>query len=350
MVAPLIIAAGITAAAAIAASQQAAAAQRDASSANAAINQGNLNAGDRERLQAQFIADRNRAEQQLGTTDAFGNKTEFVPGVGLVTTASDGTQRLIDASRFEQEQQFGDARRARSVREDVTDRARESGQTADSLLQEFQRQRPGERGKIKQSLDAETTKGFNQGFDEVQDAALTQQVRAGASADTLGTAIGKAGEQRGGALSRLLAGNAGQANAQFEQSKDRSGLANLFNAFSANAAGAPSGVPVPSNAGTQANALTALFANRLGQGDAGVLNAASRVGGRADFIRPDLSGATATAQGGDALASFFSALQGQSNSSGFANAINQDSTQLGFGTNRAREGLFSDAAFGGGRF
>ncbi len=347
MVAPLIIAAGISAAAAIASAQQASAAQSDATSANAAINQANLNAGDRERLQSQFIAERNRAEQQLGTSGPSGS-TQFVPGEGVVTTLSPALQELFEASNFEQLQQLTtDAGRARESREDVRGRATESGQTADALMQQFLRQVPGEREEIRRSLDATTTKGFNQGFDEVQDRALTQQVRAGTSSDTLATAIDKAGGQRGGALARLLAGNVGQANTQFEQSKNRSGLANLFGAFAGQAAGAPSGAPVPSNAAAQGSTGQSALINALMNANAGSLNAAGRVGGRADFIRPDLGPATFTAQGGDALASFFSALQG-GGSSGFADAINQDNTQLGFGSPTARRGLNAD--FGGGRF
>lgn len=309
MVAPLVIAAGISAISSLASGALSTSAAGDASSTNLAINQANLNAGERERLHAQFVAAQIRAEQKLGTTDAFGNRTRFVPGEGVVSTASPDIQRLIDASNFEEEQRLtGDAARARDVREDATDLAGDSKLAADSLLQEFLRQGPSVGRDVERELNSKTSRGFNEGFDDAQNNALIQALRQGTGSDTISNAIQVAGDQRGTALARLLTENSGRAEAIKGQRDDRSGTANLFNSFATRATGAPSSPAAPSTAGNAANSLLALFANRSAQGDALAFNAANRVGGRADFVTPDFSTAAGIGQGGEALASLFSAL------------------------------------------
>lgn len=308
MVAPLLLAA-IPALASLGSGLLGAKATGDAASANQAINQMNLNAADRERLQQLFMAQKIDAESKLGTTDVFGTRTQFRPGEGVVTEASPDIQRLIDASNFEQEQQLTrDAASARQIRDTNANRALDSGLTADSLLQEFLRQVPSETNEIRRTLDLDTSRGFNQGFDQAQNQAFIQALRAGTGSDSLASTIQQTGDQRGRTLASLFSGNRERAEGIKATRDDQSGLANLFNMFATRGAGAASAAPAPSGVGAEANKLTGLFANRLAQSNALQFNAAGRVGGRADFVTPNFSNAVAVGGAGEALSSFLSAL------------------------------------------
>lgn len=308
------IAALIGAAASIGSGLLGAGATNKANQQNLAINQQNLNAGDRERLQQLFAAQKLERETKLGTTDAFGTRTSFFPGEGVKTIASDEIQRILDASTYEQEQQLTvDAASSRRIRETNAKRALDSGMTADSLLQQFLRQVPSETNEIRRVLDLDTSRGFNQGFDKAQNQAFIQALRAGTGSDSLASTIQQTGDQRGRTLASMFAGNRTQAEGIAATRDDQSGLANLFNLFATRGAGAASAPPAPSGAGAEANKLTGLFANRKAQSDAALINAAGRRGGRSDYMVPNFAPATAFGGIGEGLLSYFSATSSKQN-------------------------------------
>lgn len=86
--------------------------------ANQARWQNELNL--RQFLEQQRLARVQEEMAQAGTTDARGNKTEYIPGVGWVTRTSDQTRALLGASDNEERLRLTqDAARSRLRREDT---------------------------------------------------------------------------------------------------------------------------------------------------------------------------------------------------------------------------------------
>lgn len=72
-----------------------------------------------------------------GSTDARGNRVQYIPGRGWVTTLSDGTQRLLNASDAEEYQRnTGDAAQSRALRAAIARRQGVEGNVADVTLAE----------------------------------------------------------------------------------------------------------------------------------------------------------------------------------------------------------------------
>jgi hypothetical protein len=88
-----------------------------------------------------LLADRQYELATAGRTDARGNKTTYVPGVGWQETPTDTTRGIIGASDAAQRQQLVDMlTRGRGERDLALNRRLEEGKVADPLLQQIKYQ------------------------------------------------------------------------------------------------------------------------------------------------------------------------------------------------------------------
>ena len=155
-------------------------------------------------LQRQMAQEQMRMAQ-AGSTDSRGNRTEYIPGVGWVTTPTERTRSLQTASDNEQLQRLTtDAIRARLVRERASQRGLQEGAAADSLLTQLTspyQERPAD---VRGLLTARNVARANSGAANMRKRIGMQSLRQGGSGGY------------GNALTRL---------AQTEQADRRSAIA-----------------------------------------------------------------------------------------------------------------------------
>lgn len=131
-----------------------------------------------------IMAERQMELATAGTTDARGDRTEYIPGVGWVTRPSDTTRGLISTSDAEQRQRLtGDAQlRRQGLQANASRRGRE-GLTADAqldMLNDSMTPEISQQGIIQQ-LIARATEDTNKAFDRTGNQFATQAVRSGRS-------------------------------------------------------------------------------------------------------------------------------------------------------------------------
>lgn len=147
---------------------------------NAEISMLNYMEQVRQNRRAEAEARRQQGEQKLGTTDAMGNRTYFVPGVGWVTDLDDRQQQLADLTEAEQLRQATDetARAAEN-----SERARDRRGREDTLATEAERElrsvRRGDEGALRQLLLARGAEQRNRSADRAGNAVARQNIRAG---------------------------------------------------------------------------------------------------------------------------------------------------------------------------
>lgn len=123
---------------------------------------------------------RQQDEAKLGTTDAMGNRTRFIPGVGWVTELDEQQQELADLTQAEQRRQLTDetARTAEN-----NERARDRRGREDTLATEAERElraaRRGDEGALRQLLLARGAEMRNRQADRAGDAAARAATRRG---------------------------------------------------------------------------------------------------------------------------------------------------------------------------
>ena len=97
---------------------------------------------------------RGQLEDRQGTTDALGNRTEYVPGVGWVSTLAPQQQGIQDRIEDQIGFELGEGERIRrgAVRDANEDRL-QRGQVSDKLINEFQNvQRRSPEGAAQQAF------------------------------------------------------------------------------------------------------------------------------------------------------------------------------------------------------
>lgn len=210
-------------------------------------------------------------EDKLGSTDAMGNRTKWVPGRGWVTEASEAVQGNIDAGLREQYQQLThDASRNRANADRVSDNARDSSMMFDTFMRELS-QTAGTRidpnQRFMQNLADQTT-GFNQGFDDAQEAYATQALRTGSA--TGANAMADFAKQRGEGLAGIHANarTGARTDTRAEFDSDRGRASSLAGGFLDAAGSAPIGAPGTSGIERGANAGLGLASNRGAQNNA----------------------------------------------------------------------------------
>lgn len=242
-------------------------AQDDAWQWNYAAQMANLRDQKQARQAAIDYANQVREDQQLGGTDALGNKTHFVEGEGWKVDLSPEQQQLYDYF-FKQELP---ERRAQFQRSAV--QSRDNADTANSLLDQFRnakRQLPNE---AEAQLYETATRGLSEGARDVSEAAFRQAARTGNS--NIGNIIGKlAGEsmkQRGAARTNAALQAEDYVNDKYNS--ERGGIADLYRMFldqsqeGLDPSYDPTGIP------QQANGLMNLFSQQSQQGNSMGYNA-----------------------------------------------------------------------------
>lgn len=136
----------------------------------------------RARMRAEAEARRQRADAQLGTTDASGNRTYFVPGVGWVTDLSADQQAIQEASEAEMLRQLRDE----AGRNEVNS-ARAAGRRYDEDIlateadREFRAERRPDADALRQLFLARGAETRNASADRAGEAVARQNVRSGRS-------------------------------------------------------------------------------------------------------------------------------------------------------------------------
>ncbi len=236
MVVPLLAPAIIGAAGALGSAGLGAIVSGNAADTNAAIAGRNIQSTERENFLQRIMANRLLDLQLQPTTDAFGNRAEFIPGVGFTTTPAPAVKTLQDASIREQTQQLTtDAGRQREGRGRAAELGRRESGTANQLLSEFLRivSNPQDANELFQLLLGSGQQAFQGEQDRQLQQVLRQNLRSGGSAESGGNIIAKfasqgAGQRRDAAVDARLKSITGAD--QINQSREGN-AANLFNLF-----------------------------------------------------------------------------------------------------------------------
>lgn len=213
-------------------------------SGSAADQQAQLNAlaineQRRQNLLQRMFAERILAMQLEGQTDAFGNRTRYVPGMGFVTELDPTVQTLQNASLQEQlRRQTEDAPRIRrGQRANERRRADEAG-VADVVMGEMQRASadPITQNELFQLILSSGNQAFQREQDRALQQVLRQSMRSGGSnaADILADFASAGADRRrdAGVQARLQA----ITGADEINLGRRSNLSNLYNMFATRAA------------------------------------------------------------------------------------------------------------------
>lgn len=314
MVAPLVLAALIGAGGALGSAGFGAIAGSNAAKSNAAINARNIQSQEQENFLQRMMADKLLNLQLQPTTDAFGNKAEFIPGVGFTTTPAPAVKTLQDASIREQTQQLTtDATRQREGRGRAAELGRRESGTANQLLSEFLRivSNPQSAQELFQLILGSGQQAFQGEQDRQLQQVLRQNLRSGGSAESGGNIIAKfasqgAGQRRDAAVDARLKSITGAD----EINQTRQGnAANLFNVFAQRAQNSFG------NVGFQPEQISAQ-ASSLGTGQRGNVLGASQLAAflsqgtpaRGQPQQANLGPAQFIGEAGTALSSLFKTL------------------------------------------
>lgn len=264
---------------------------QDAATAyNYAANAANLQRQDQSAFMQQLLAREYQQMAQAGNTNARGDRTEYIPGVGWVTTPSDATAGLISASDAEQRARLtsDSVIRRRGLQENESRRMQE-GQAADVFLQQLMQQPDYSVQSLRDELLNRVTTDTNKAFDRTADRIGTQALRSGAS--NAGDIMRSLNAQRADAVRSAGAGVNNDARQLFEQLETaRTGRAgNLYNLLASRASNFEDVPFQPSNVNDSLQASQAgQRGNALGMAGT-VMSGMSAPGGRVQNIDPNFS-------------------------------------------------------------
>lgn len=304
---------------------------------NYAINERNLRAQKKQQQNAIDYADKIRGEQHLGATDALGNTTKFVPGKGWVSTLSPEQQKLYDYF-FKQELP---ERRAQFQR--GAEASRNNDDVARGLLAEFRRIQRETPMDAANQLYYSSTRGASDANREMMEAAMRQAARTGNSnvAGIMAQMGRQSMDQR--AAARQNADIQAEDYVNDKYNSARSGLANLYQMFLAQAGKPldpsfdPTGIP------QNANSLMNVLSNQAQQGNSMGFNSRSVPAPQMANIEPNNAWANAAGAIGSSLSGLGTRLGGL-NQQASNNALMQQfltgGGQLDFGSG----GIFGRSA------
>lgn len=217
-------------------------------------------------------------DQKLGATDARGNRTHFIEGVGWVTDMSPQGKTMMDAQDREQMQVLNHDLPAKRAKMDENLQAQiPERQQANALLTMFRNnliRRPTNDATEGWIRDAET-RGINQAADDGLNTAARGAVRSGNS--NFGSVVAAVNKSRMDKLAGAFTDakiKAKDYNAQSFDAK-QSGLANLYNTFATRASQMPGVSYQPQNLDNDANNLLRTFSQQAQQGYGDLFSAAS---------------------------------------------------------------------------
>lgn len=260
--------------------------------------------------------DKQIAESKLGSTDAQGNRTRFVPGQGWVSELAPDQKDLQDLYQDEELAQLTqDLPKKREILNANVARQRGEGGQAQGLLEAFQRITRDDPREIENQLNNASNRGITQGFDSALGDAMRASIRTGAS--NSGKVAASIGSERAKALENAFMNNKinsrGMVNDEFESK--RSNAANLYNMFATRASSMPDVSYAPRNiegmAGQQQAGAMGATQNAQqmgGAAGAALINAFAKQGGSMSPIEPNYGMANTVAQGGQALSGAFEML------------------------------------------
>jgi len=325
MVLPL-IGAAIGAGGSIASGLLGAQASADAANTNWATNLLNYYQREREREERIRESQVNKREQKQGFTDAEGNRTQFIDGLGWVSQRSKKSQELADLQRREQLDVLTKdlpMRRRSMVRNES--RSREDENMADILRADMRDLRRTDDAELQSMLYNIATNNINESFDNATESAVTQAARTGNS--NTGKIVADLNSQRAktmadaGMESFLRA--RGQGQQEFEGK--RGALANLYNMFATRASVAPDVSYKAENVDGPSTQLMAQGSKQQLESGNALAQAFGARGGTMDYIMPDYGMANAVGSGSSALASMF---RGMSGPQGFGSPSGGSSSKI----------------------
>lgn len=277
-------------------------AQQEAADMNWQINLLNYYQRQQERRDRIREAQQTRADQRLGATDAFGNRTKFVEGKGWVTELSDQDQLLADLQRQEQLKTLQNdlpLRRAQLMRNDS--RQREEEQIAEGLREKFRRDIGVDPEALKRTMMGNISQALNREYDSLENEAMRKAMRTGAS--NSGQILADLARDRIKTIASSIAGVPMQAYqmASDMSAKEQGNNANMYNMMATRAGQMPGVSYRPENVQGDANNLMKYFANMSMNGDNNVQKALAQPGGTLDYVRPNTGYGDAIAGGANAL-------------------------------------------------
>lgn len=222
------------------------------------------------RRQAIQQAEKIRSEQKLGATDAAGNRTHFVEGVGWVSDLSEKGQRMQDAQDKEQMQVLTHdlpARRAKmdeNIQSQIPERAQ-----ANALLDMFRNRivnRPTDEATEAWMRDART-RGVSEAADASQDNAMRGVIRSGSSNAGKVAAESQKARQKALADAFLDAKLGAKDYGRNALAQELAGLGNSYNMFATRASQMPGVSYQPQNLEGNADSLMKAFADNAQQGN-----------------------------------------------------------------------------------
>lgn len=247
--------------------------ENQASALNWAINQANRRDQNKWRQEAMDYAKQIRGEEQLGSTNAAGDRTYFKPGVGWVTELGGRNRALLNqfygVELPERQSQF-----ARGA-----ERSRTESDVADQLLKQFQGVTRGDPRVIESMLYEASTRGIDDATRDATGAAVSRAMRSGSS--NVGKLMDKisqaAMKQRSNAGKDARIQAMDYTDQKYNQ--ERNALTQLYNLF-ASRAGQDIGMSYdPSGAERSANAQLTTNMQNAQQGASIGANAVGQQGG-----------------------------------------------------------------------
>jgi hypothetical protein len=230
-------------------------AQKYTANTNWSIALMNYYAREREKYQAQIEASRIEAKQDLGMTDAKGNTTKFVPGVGWVQEMAPAQKALQAREDSEKMAQFGDLAKLRRHKDlNLAQQAKERDK-ASALFDEMKSQAAPTATELENLISESQATGTNRAFDDTAKIASRQALRTGNNPSGILSEIAR---QRGKELGNIRGAARTQAMTLAPQLEDQENKmeANLYNLFASRGSANPeaSFTPTPIDTGGLAQA------------------------------------------------------------------------------------------------
>jgi len=271
-----------------------------ATNAQIAMNQMQINSQDRNNmLQRMFLAQQYN-DAKMGSTDARGNRTSFIPGQGMTTTLSPQARALLEASdREELLRMTNDAPMARQTLMRNYERQGKENTAADGLLEELMRGPAMSRSDLESMYRLRMRKDMGEGYDKASNDAARTGLRTGADMSKTLSKIAKQRSEGYAGAGNEAALTANNAFDSMEGNRVSRG-SSLYNMMAARASGNNNNTFQPFSTSSIDNAASTAQ-NKLAY--AGGMQAQMNPGGYGGTttVKPDFSNAQLLAGGGDAM-------------------------------------------------
>ena len=257
-------------------------------------------------------AERIRRDQQLGVTDSRGNRTHFVPGVGVVTDLEPGTRTRQELSDIEEQRRLSldqDLRREQ-LNEQASDQGRQ-GEVADSLLEAFLRTTRGSVQDQRAENFANASRGVSTATNAALQPILTQRLRGGTSdnSDVYASIADRQANTLADAFMQAGALAEDQVASRFNN--DRGNLASLYDMFQSRSTTPLGTTFTPDTSALRAENNATPVAQRSLSGDSALMQSSSPNAFRVSRFSttPDTTIADAIGGTGFALGGHFAGLE-----------------------------------------